>query len=216
MRRLSTLLAALVAGSAATAQPAPPVPQAGAEETIVVTGRRDGGLLLSVDFQRVARQCAECRRVLARIEKLATPYQVKKRQIARDRTTMIESVQIHAHGGAPGAEGSPAGDARSNTPAGRTQAGRAARLMDRVPEHFRKDETELRTMRRDVSGLVAAFVAQLEPHVVAAAEEERRARGASAVVRMTRRATANRPQEVTDAVIRRLNGRQITITLPGL
>ena len=191
LRQFSVLLAGLAAGSAAFAQPTTrPLD----EEPIVVTGRRDGGRVISVDFQRVARQCAECRRVLAEIEKLGAPYQIRKRQIGRDILTMEESIQIHTRG----------------------NERQAKRFEERMPEHFRKDWIDLYVMRRDVSRLVAAFLAQLEPHVVAAAEEERRAQGASAVVRMTRRAGAKRPLEVTDAIIRRVDARDLKIVLPGV
>ncbi len=216
MRRLLTFLAALALGSEAVAQPAPPVPQAGAEETIVVTGRRDGGLLLSVDFQRVARQCAECKRVLGEIAKLSAPYQVKKREIIRDRNTMVESIQAHTRGGGRRlpAGAIPDGADFLDPFAGQPQNSQAARLMARIPDHLRKDQAELGAMRADVNALVAAFLAQLEPEILKAAEDERVERGASGVIRLKRRASRPRAVDVTDAIIRRIDGRRLTIVLP--
>lgn len=203
----------MAAGSAASAQRAPP---AAPEESLIVTGRRDGGRLLSVDFQRVARSCAECKRVLGEIEKRSAPYQVKKRQVTRDRNVMVESIGIHTRGGERRlpAGAIPAGAGFLDPFAGQPQNSRAARLMAGIPDHLRKDMAELGAIRADTNALVAAFLAQLEPEVVKAAEEERVKRGASGVIRLKRRASRPRAVDVTDAIIRRVDARQLTFTLP--
>ena len=218
LRQFSVLLAGLAAGSAAFAQPAPSPSN---EQPIIVTGRRDGGRLLSVDFQRVARQCAECRRVLAEIGKRSAPYKVKKGQLSRDQEATFDpnngSIAQHVRGqqdriGNPVII--PDGAGFLNPFAGAPQQTRAGRLSSQARQSFQKDQVELATIRGDTSKLVAHFLAQLEPHVIKAAEEERVQRKASAVIKLERRATQARAVEVTDAIIRRIDAQQITFTLP--
>ena len=93
---------------------------------------------------------------------------------------------------------------------------RAGRHLDRIPDHLRKDTDELAQLRFDMTKLTAAFLAQLEPHARAAAEEEGAARSLAAVFdRNGKRPAAKvREVELTDAVIRRLDSKTFTIVLP--
>ena len=87
--------------------------------------------------------------------------------------------------------------------------------MERIPDHQRKDEAELLVMRRDVTAIVGAYLAQLEPIVIAAAEAERLERGASAVTKRDPAAhNENRPVITAAAVVRRLNAQHFKIELP--
>ena len=176
----------------------PPEPAPPAEE-VVVTGKRDGGKVLTLSFEKVARTCDECKRTLARIEEMATPYSVKRRQVDRDHDAMVDNIDAHTKRG----------------PALATE-GQKKRLMERIPDHQRKDEAELLVMRRDVTAIVGAYLAQLEPIVIAAAEAERLERGASAVTKRDPAAhNENRP-DITAAVVRRLNAQNFTIELPEI
>ena len=214
LRQLTVLLAGLAAGSAAFGQPAAPPPN---DEPIVVTGQRDGGRLLAVDFQRVARECAQCKRVLAEIGKRSTPYKVKKGQIARDRESTFGAIkgQLEGHIDRPNPAKVPDGagflDPYASSPSTTKKSGR---LVGQMQEYSRKDQVDLATIRGDTNALVANFLVQLEPHVIKAAEEERVQRKASAVVKLERRATQARAVEVTDAIIRRIDAKQIKFTLP--
>lgn len=213
--RVPFAILALLSGGSAWAQPSPiPSPD---NEPIIVTGTRSNGEILTVDFGRVARQCDECRRTLALIEKLAQPYQVKRGEIRRDRETMVSSIAEHTRGsGIRRTVKIPDGAEFLDPMAGPDQANQdqAKRFIAKIPDHQRKDQNELAMMRRDVSGLVAAYLAQLEPIVIEAAESERKLRGASAVARYQRRASKPVGLDITGHVIRRLNARVFTIELP--
>lgn len=185
-------------------------PPASESDTIVVTGRRDGGKLLAVDFQRVARLCAECRRMVAEIERAAAPYHTKKREIARDRGMMYGSITSHSR--SSGSSGAFIQAPRTVEQIAADQ--QADRLKDRIPDVLKKDVAELGVLRREVGALTRDFLSQLAPYVVRAAEAERVERRASAVIKLERRASRPRATDVTDAIIRRVDAMNPVLRLP--
>lgn len=210
---LASAMLILSASGAVAQTTSPPTADEG---VIVVTGKRGGERALSVDFEKVARECAECKRVLARMGKLTTRYKVKKDEIARDRDMTADSIASHTgRGGTRPRVKVPDGAdflKPSMSSPGQSQSGR---FTAQAEEYYRKDYAELASVRQDVSGQVAAFLAQLEPYVVGAAESERLKRGASVVLKANRWAKKEKAADVTQAVIERLNAMEITITLPS-
>lgn len=210
---LLTCAVFILAGSSAAAQLIqPPTAEEG---VIVVTGTRGGDRALSVDFEKVARGCAECKRILAKMGDLKSQYTIKKDQIARDRSAMAGSIAAHTSG-SENRRGPKAPDGADflNPNSLEPELSQSRRLVAKVPDHFRKDQNDLALVRSNVSGQIASYLAQLEPYVVEAAEAERLKRNASVVLKANRRAKKEKAVDVTQAVISRLNARQISITLP--
>lgn len=197
-----------------------------AEEEIVVTGIPNGARVVEVDFDKVWKRCAECKRALAKLDRLAEGYR-RERAVA------------YAMG-----SGGPAGGQSADTPASHVGSWQrsSADAFEKYalgPGAFQTTSQGLAQARRQDSarrttqemlnryaspemamlqGHMRSFLDQLVPHVVRAAEAERLARGARAslIGRKGARLAAKRVTrlDVTEAVIRRLDAQQFTIALP--
>ena len=201
-------IAIALAGSSASAFAQPSVPTID-PDPIVVVGIRDGARVGMVDYDKVWRRCAECKRALAKLTALSKPFHVKKGEIARDANCFKRSVGQQTRNAQPV-------DITKGQASLDVNAIHAGNLLRQLPDHQRKDVGELQTMRFDMTKLVASFLAQLEPHARAAAEEERAARSLAAIFDRNGKPPAAkvREVEVTDAVIRRLDSKTFTIVLP--
>ena len=201
-------IAIALAGSSASAFAQPAVPTID-PDPIVVIGIRDGSTVGMVDYDKVWRRCAECKRALAKLAALSKPFHVKKGQIARDSKSYKVSVAEHTRRAPPV-------DITKGEASGNVDAIHAGNFLRQLPDHQRKDVAELSTIRFDMTKLSASFLAQLEPHARAAAEEERAARSLAAIFDRNGKPPAAkvREVEVTDAVIRRLDSKTFTIVLP--
>lgn len=185
---LTTLITVIATPALAQADTAVSEP-----EPIIVSGVRKGATIGQVDFDKVWRTCAECKRALAQLTLLAKPYHLKKGEIVRDRESFEESVTKHAR------------DPRQ-----------AERFRERLPDIQFKDTSELRVIRYDMTKLMASFLSQLEPHTRDAVEAERTDRNLPAVFGKTQKhpVPGLKKVDLTAAVIRRLNERSFTIDLP--
>lgn len=219
MRNLAVLLAVGIGiGGPALAQEARPTD----EEEIVVVGIRDGDRVVEVDFDKVWRNCAECKRALAKLDRLAAAYR--------------DEVEVAAHlssggGTAHCSRGTPNSvstfqrssaeptDMRRRTPQSIADGLCAARLADTSRRtHAAISEKYVAPERAKLLGHMRAFLDQLTPHVVTATEQERVARGARAslVGKLNAKISARKLVRinVTDAVIKRLDAKDFTIVLP--
>ena len=207
--RLLIALALAASSASALAQSAVPTID---PDPIVVVGIRDGSTVGMVDYDKVWRRCAECKRALAKLTALSKPYHVKRGEIRRDAASSIAAASSDLRQG----ESAKSMTQSSGGIEKRAREMRAGRLIERMPDHQKKDMEELGAIRFDMTKLIASFLAQLEPHARAAAEEERAARQLAAVFdRNGKRPAAKvREVELTDAVIRRLDAKTFTIVLP--
>lgn len=192
-----------------------PLPPSNEDDPIIVTGTRSGNLMLSVDFEKVAIECNECKRVLSRMQRLQSSHAKKKGEIERDSMTMNGATVDHTRTsgdrrGPKIPDGADFLDPYASIP----EQKQSRRLASKIPDHLRKDQAELGVIRSAVNRQVASFLVQLEPYVVAASEAERIKRKASAVIRADRRAKRVKAVDITRVVISRLNAMQFSITLP--
>ena len=206
---------ALISSSAsALAQPAVPTLE---PDPIVVVGIRDGTSVGMVDYDKVWRRCAECKRALAKLTALSKPYHVKKGQIGRDGAAYEEAATkgLRKDKGEKPVIMTETNSKSFGSIDSRARELQAGRLVALIPDSQRKDLEELQTIRFDMTKLTASFLAQLEPHARAAAEEERVARSLAAIFDRNGKPPAAkvREVEVTDAVIRRLDSKTFTIVL---
>lgn len=197
-----------------------------AEEEIVVTGIPNGASVVEVDFDKVWKRCAECKRALAKLDRLAAAYR-SERQIA-----YVMGSGGSAGGQSGGTEPSYVGSWRRSSAEPVENYALGPRAFHTTPQGLaiaRRQETGRRTTQEmlnryaspemaTLQGHMRAFLDQLVPHVVEAAEAERIARGARAsmVGKKGAKLAAKKVTriDVTDAVIRRLDAKQFTITLP--
>lgn len=208
MRAFVVCLSLILAGPALAQGPA-----VAGEEEIVVTGLRDGSKLVEVEFDKVWRNCAECKRALAKLDLLAKDF--------HDETETMKQMSQSRHQNdrsPPSTIGTFQRSSNDLTPT--TVGGLAtARAMQR------REVTSLELTRKYVAPERAkmmvhmrSFLDQLAPHVVAAAEEERKLRGAKASLIGKRNAKISAKRvvriDVTDAVIKRLDAKPFTIALP--
>ena len=124
--RIAASLLLIGWGTSALAQPVPTLDP----DPIVVTGLRDGSSVGMVDFDKVWRRCAECKRALDKLAALSKPYHVKKGEITRDAEAYVDSVTTHAR------------DARQ-----------AERFLERLPDIQRRETDEMVTLRFDMEKL---------------------------------------------------------------
>lgn len=220
--RLSALivllgLVAVPAGAQSTAQP---------EEEIVVTGIPNGARVVEVDFDKVWRRCAECKRALVKLDRLAASYR-SERDIAYRMGNGGP-----AGGQSSGTEPSYVGSWQRSSAEPVEKYALGLRAFHTTPQGLalaRRQESGRRTTQEMLNryaspemailqGHMRSFLDQLVPHVVEAAEAERIARGARAslVGKKGAKLAAKKVTriDVTDAVIRRLDAKQFTIALP--
>lgn len=208
--RIIPVILLLGLASPAFAQGAEPAEQ----EEIVIVGLRDGATVVEVDFDKVWRRCAECKRALAKLDLLAKTY--------RDE---LELAGLMAGGGvAGGSSATPSTigtwqrSSANDTPT--TAGGLAAARRSQTSSHVYQELAKKHVIpeRMEMTAHMRSFLDQLTPHVVTATEQERLERGARASLigeRKTKLAAKRLVRiDVTDAVIKRLDAQEFTIELP--
>lgn len=190
------------------------------DDVVVVTGIANGARVVEVDFDKVWKNCAECKRALAKLDKLARNYRDERKTAA---------VLANPGGHCGNARPSPLVTFQQSSaePVGGTARSAhsitdglcAARAEDRSRRTYQAlaqkyvvpEQAKLLTHMR-------SFLDQLAPHLREATEAERIAHGASAGLtdaKRTRLSAKNVKRiDVTQAVIRRLNAKDFTIVLP--
>ncbi len=195
-------------------------PSKSSEEEIVVTGIANGARVVEVDFDKVWKNCAECKRALLKLDKLARNFRDEREVAGTFATgasncgnatpstiTTFQRSSAENVGQSARSANSIAGGlcaARARDQAARTHEAMTVKYV--VPE-----QAKLLTHMR-------SFLDQLAPHLREATEAERIVHGASAGLTDTKRTRLNAKNltriDVTQAVIRRLNAKQFTIVLP--
>lgn len=183
-------------------------------EKVVVVGIPNGAHVVEVDFNKVWKGCAECKRALAKLDQLAKTY--------RDE---LKLAALMAGGGidvrrsaTPSSIGTWQRSSANDTPT--TWEGLAAARQDQASASIYREMTKKHVIpeRLKMMAHMRSFIDQLTPHVVAATEQERVARGARASLIGERRAKINAKRlvrtDVTAAVIKRLDATKFTIELP--
>lgn len=186
----------------------------GEEEEIVVVGIADGSKVVEVDFSKVWKKCAECKRALAKLDLLAKTYRDEKGLAA----LMAGGGHASEAGAAPSSIGtwqrSSAGLAPT-TFRGLAAARRAESSRILYQELYKK---HVAPERLKMMAYMQSFLDQLTPHVVEATEQERLERGARASLigkaRTKIKAKRLTRIDVTGAVIKRLDAKTFTIVLP--
>lgn len=199
--------------------------QAPAEEEIVVRGLADGARVVEVDFDKVWKSCAECKRALKKLDKLAQAYRDEReaaayaaqRPGAPKETLPISGVGTFAASSAQNTADwqaqarRHAGDVKDQLDSERL-ADQGARLERELNERFVRPELI------DLTRLTRSFLEQLAPHVQEATEAERVAHGANAGLTDRKRTKLEAKNltriDVTAAVIRRLDAMDFTVQLP--
>lgn len=198
----------------------PPQQKLSDDKPIIVTGIANGARIVEVDFDKVWKNCAECKRALAKLDKLAQNY--------RDELKVAD--QFAAGSGHCGnARPSPlvtfqrsSADVVGEKPRGANSiAGGlcAARLEDQSNRTF--TAVAQRYVAPEQAKLLAymrSFLDQLAPHLNEATEAERVAHRATAGLTDTKRTRLSARNlkriDVTNAVIRRLDAKDFKIVLP--
>ena len=195
-------------------------PRPADDEPIVVKGLADGARVVEVDFDKVWKGCAECKRALAKLDKLARNY--------RDE---LDVAQKFAAGGSCGG-GRPSqvmtfqrssaidiADTSPTTVASVVAGLCSARAADQSQRTYQAVAQKYVVPEQGkMLAYMRSFLNQLSPHIIEATEAERIAHGASAGLVDTKRtklsAKGLKRIDVTKAVIRRLDAKEFTIVLP--
>lgn len=218
----------LVAALILTGSPQPAFaqqPRLSDDEPIVVKGLADGARVVEVDFDKVWKNCAECKRALAKLDKLAQNY--------RDElNTALDAVSLPAAPSeSPPSVGvttftrSSATDIRTwdkqrrTGPADVQRSISGERQGEQAQAYFNElNQRFIRPESVQLANHMRSFLDQLAPHVAAATEAERIANGASAGLTDKKRTKLYAKRltriDVTAAVIRRLNTMDFKIDLP--
>ena len=191
------------------------------DEPIVVKGLADGARVVEVDFDKVWKNCAECKRALAKLDKLARNY--------RDE---LGVAQKFAAGGGSCGGGRPSqvmtfqrssaidiADTSPTTAASVVAGLCSARAADQAQRTYQAvAEKYVVPEQGKMLGYMRSFLDQLSPHIIEATEAERLAYGASAGLVDTRRTKLSAKNlkriDVTKAVVRRLDAKDFKIILP--
>lgn len=192
------------------------------DEEVVVVGIRNGDRVVEVNFDKVWRTCAECKRALAKLDRLAKAY---REEVEIAGYFSSGGGTAHCSRGTPNSVGTFQSSSAEPTDMGRRTPQSvadglcAARLADTSSRtHSAISKKYVAPERAKLLGYMRSFLDQLTPHVVAATEEERVARGARASLigksRMKIKAAKLVRVDVTKAVINRLDSKGFTIVLP--
>lgn len=190
------------------------------EKEIVVTGLADGARVVEVDFDKVWKNCAECKRALRKLDKLAQNY--------RDELT-VAGLFAGSGGHCGNAPPSPlmtfqrsSADVVGEPPrtvsslAGGLCAARAEDRSKRTFEAVARKNVAPEQAR--LHAYMRSFIDQVALQVADATEAERVARGATAGLtdkKRTKLAAKNLKRiDVTQAVIRRMDATDFKIVLP--
>jgi hypothetical protein len=191
------------------------------EEPIVVRGLSDGARIVEVDFDKVWKKCAECKRALAKLDKLAQNYRDEREVAAQfsagsghcGSTARPSAITTFQQSSAQGVGAGPATGAeiigglcaaRLEELSRRTYAAPAKRFG--APEQAR------------LNAYVRSFLDQVALQVADATEAERIAHRATAGLtdkKRTRLAARNLQRvDVTRAVIARIDASNFKVVLP--
>ena len=219
--RIVPLVLLLGLAPPALAQSANPPASTAEDEPIVIRGLADGATVVAVDFDKVWKSCAECKRALNKLDKLSARF--------REERNFMRLAQS-GPAGCPNVAASPAttfqrssadrvgerGPTMARDIAGELCAARAAESTQFTQQAI--FERDVVPAQAQMLAHTRAFLDQLAPHVAAATEAERVARGASAGLTDRKRTKLSAKNikriDVTDAVIRRLDAMDFTIALP--
>lgn len=190
------------------------------DNAILVTGMANGARVVTVDFDKVWKTCAECKRALAKLDKLARNYRDEQ------NTAAILASPGATCGGARSStvvtfqrsSAEPVGE-RARSPNSIADGLCAARAEDRSMRTYQSlSQKYVAPEQAKLLGYMRSFLDQLAPHVRDATEAERIVHGASVGLtdsRRTRLSAKNVKRiDVTKAVIQRLNAMEFTIALP--
>ena len=220
--RIVPLVLLLGLAQPVAAQSANPPASTADDEPVIIRGLADGATVVEVDFDKVWKNCAECKRALKKLDKLAQPYRDERNNLAitesgpagcgNANASTLTSFQTSSAdtvggGGGPYVGRDIQGELCAARSADSTRTTRAA-----VAERY------VRAAQRQMLLHMRSFLNQLTPQVALATEAERVERGAAAGLIDTRRTKlrAQRPKriDVTADVIRRLDATAFTIDLP--
>ena len=190
------------------------------DDVIVVTGIANGARVVEVDFEKVWKNCAECKRALAKLDKLARNYR-DELETATQLATSGEkcgnarpSPLVTFQRSSAELVGEPARTVKSianELCAARAEV-RAQRIFEAVAQKYVAPE------QGKLLVYMRSFLEQLAPHLREATEAERVANGASAGLTDTKRTRLSARNvkriDVTSAVIRRLDAKDFKIVLP--
>ena len=184
------------------------------DEEIVVVGIPNGATVVEVDFDKVWRHCAECKRALSKLDLLAETYLDEMKLAA-----LMAGGGVAGGGSAtPSTIGTWQRSSANDTPT--TVGGLAAARRSEAFNHVYGELAKKHVVpeRQKMMVHMRSFLDQLAPHVVTATEQEREARGARASLIGKRKTKLSAKRlvriDVTDAVIKRLDAKDFTIQLP--
>lgn len=193
------------------------------DEPIVVRGLVDGARVVEVDFDKVWKGCAECKRALAKLDKLAQGYRDELKTAGYFASGGSTAHCSNASpSGTTGFQRSSAGDV-GDTQRRTTQTRVGGLCADRMASASRRTfdamaEQHVVPQQGKMLAYMRSFLDQLAPHVADATEAERVAHGAKAGLTDKKRTklAAKKLQriDVTQAVIRRLDASNFKIILP--
>lgn len=205
--------------------PPPPQQKLSDDKPIVVTGIANGARVVEVDFDKVWKTCAKCKRALAKLDKLARAYRDERDAalLAVNRPTPPP--------GSPASVGVSTFTRSSATDIATVDEQRRTGLVDvqrsvsgerqgeqSVAYYRELDRRFVRPEAAKLTDHMRSFLDQLAPHVAAATEAERIANNAQAGLTDKKRTKLAAKRltriDVTQAVIRRLDAMTFTIDLP--
>ena len=220
---MRVLLVTIMLGVAqpAVAQPAKPAD----DDTITVTGVPNGARVVEVDFDKVWKTCAECKRALATLDRLAKPYRDERSTALLAVNRPAAPLESPPSVGVTTFTRSSAVDVDQWEGQKRTslqdiqRSVMGERLGEQTIAYYRElDRRFIRPEQATLLGYMRSFLDQLAPHLALATEAERVAHGAQAGLtdkKRTRLSAKNLKRiDVTAAVIRRLDAMDFKIDLP--
>lgn len=227
---VGTLMIVGLASPAFAQQPPPPAPGSQSsklsdDKPIVVTGIADGARIVEVDFDKVWKSCAECKRALAKLDRLAEGYRSEldtaleavNRPGASSRVAPAVGVSAFSRSSATSVEswGEQIRTGQRNVHQSVTSE------RQRVQSQVYLNELNARFIQPEFQTLAShmrSFLDQLAPHLAMATEAERIAHGAQAGLTDKKRTKLAAKKltriDVTGAVIRRLDAMDFKIDLP--
>ncbi len=202
--------------------PEQPQPKPADERTIVVTGIANGARIVEVDFDKVWKNCAECKRALAKLDKLAQAYRdesIAAREFATFPANRCNNASPSPSTSFQRSSAEAVSSSKSTTLTSRADGMCAARSEDQSKRTYAAVRQKYVIPEQGkLAAAMRSFLDQLAPHLREATEAERIANNASAGLTDAKRsrlsATRLKRIDVTQAVIRRLDSKAFTIDLP--
>jgi hypothetical protein len=194
------------------------------EEPVIITGVADGARVVTVDFDKVWKNCAECKRALKKLDKLAQAYRDERDAALLAVQRPPNATGVVPIGGVSDFQRSSAQDVGTmgyqlrtgrnvqDSVHGSVQASQADNYLAELDRRYIRPELI------NVTALSQSFLDQLAPHLREATEAERIVHGASVGLTDAKRSKVSAKDltqiDVTDAVIKRLDSMDFTIDLP--